>query len=200
MTTMRPGDRADAERMLGDQRASSSASPGAAPVAAHRRGTRSAAVLVTLLALAGAVGGLGGLVAAGAIDGWYAAAPKPMFTPPDAVFGPVWAVLYTLIAIAGWLLWRAPDSETRTRALRLYAAQFALNALWTPVFFGLGAVLGAPGLWAALVLIVVLDVVILATIIRAGDVSRLAATLLLPYWFWSLYATTLNAAIAVLTS
>jgi tryptophan-rich sensory protein len=155
-------------------------------------------MLAALLVLAALVGGIGGLVSAPAIEGWYAATPKPMFTPPDAVFGPVWAVLYTLIAVAGWLVWRAPDSEARTRGLRLYALQFVLNALWSPVFFGLGALLGAPGLWAALVLIVVLDILILATIIRVGDVSRLAATLLLPYWFWSLYATTLNAAIAVL--
>lgn len=206
MTTMRPGDRADAERMLARPHTLASASAPAAratalaPAAVPRRGARSAAVLIGLLMIAGLVGGLGGLVSASAIDGWYAATPKPMFTPPDSLFGPVWAVLYTLIAIAGWLAWRAPDSEARSRALRLYAVQFVLNALWSPVFFGLGAVLGAPGLWVALVLIVVLDIAILATIIRLGDVSRLAAALLLPYWFWSLYATTLNAAIAVLAT
>lgn len=204
MTTMRSGDRADAERMLARPHSSAAASPAVdrpfAPVAEGRRGTRSGAVLVTLLALAAAVGALGALVAGAAIDGWYAAAPKPMFTPPDAVFGPVWAGLSALIAIAGWLLWRAPDSPARSRGLRLYAAHLVLHALWMPAFFGLGALLGAPGLWAALVLIVVLDIVILATMIRAGDISRLAAALLLPAWFWSLYATTLNAAIAVLAS
>lgn len=204
MTATRSGERSDAGRTLparGLDRASAAAPAPAAPAgatSATRRGARSSAMLAALLVLAALVGGIGGLVSAPAIEGWYAATPKPMFTPPDAVFGPVWAVLYTLIAVAGWLVWRAPDSEARTRGLRLYALQFVLNALWSPVFFGLGALLGAPGLWAALVLIVVLDIVILATIIRVGDVSRLAATLLLPYWFWSLYATTLNAAIAVL--
>jgi len=98
-----------------------------------------------LLAIAAAVGSLGGLISAGPIEGWYAAAPKPMFAPPDAVFGPVWAVLYVLIAVAGWLVWRAPDSEARTRGLRLYVAQFALNALWTPVFFGLGELVARRG-------------------------------------------------------
>lgn len=198
MTATRPGMRRDAPSTPAATPASASAPGRTDGPAPDRRGTRSAAVLVTLLAIAAAVGGLGGLVSAGAIDGWYAATPKPMFTPPDAVFGPVWTVLYALIAVAGWLVWRAPDSEARSRALRLYAAQFVLNALWSPVFFGLGELVGAPGLWAALVLIVVLDIVILATIIRFGDVSRAAATLLMPYWFWSLFATTLNAAIAVL--
>ncbi|GAA1735863.1 TspO/MBR family protein [Microcella frigidaquae] len=198
MTATRPGARPDAARTPAAAAASASVVDRSARTAPDRRGTRSAAVLVTLLAIAAAVGSLGGLISAGPIEGWYAAAPKPMFAPPDAVFGPVWAVLYVLIAVAGWLVWRAPDSEARTRGLRLYVAQFALNALWTPVFFGLGELVGAPGLWAALVLVVVIDIVILATIIRFGDVSRAAAALLLPYWFWSLFATTLNAAIAVL--
>lgn len=198
MTATRPGARPDAARTPAAAAASASVVDRSARTAPDRRGTRSAAVLVTLLAIAAAVGSLGGLISAGPIEGWYAAAPKPMFAPPDAVFGPVWAVLYVLIAVAGWLVWRAPDSEARTRGLRLYVAQFAFNALWTPVFFGLGELVGAPGLWAALVLVVVIDIVILATIIRFGDVSRAAAALLLPYWFWSLFATTLNAAIAVL--
>lgn len=198
MTATRPGMRQDAARASAPTPGPSSLRSADGAVAPDRRGTRSAAALVTLLAIAGAVGAVGGLVAAGPIDSWYAATPKPMFTPPDAVFGPVWAVLYTVIAVAGWLVWRAPDSAARTRALRLYVAQFVLNAMWTPVFFGLGEHVGTPGIWAALVLIVVLDIVILATIIRVGDVSRPAAALLLPYWFWALFATTLNAAIAVL--
>lgn len=198
MTATRPGRRQDAEARVSLPLSSHPAAASVAAASPARSGTRSAVVLLTFLAIAAAVGVIGGLVSAPGIEGWYAQTPKPMFTPPDAVFGPVWAVLYTLIALAGWLVWRTPDSEARTRALRLYVAQFALNALWSPMFFGLGATVGAAGVWAALVLIVVLDVVILATIIRVGDVSRAAAALLLPYWFWSLFATTLNAAIAVL--
>jgi tryptophan-rich sensory protein len=159
---------------------------------------RSALVLLALLGVAAAVAALGSLISAPAIDGWYAETPKPMWNPPDAVFGPVWTVLYTLMSVAAWLVWRRPDSELRTRALRVYAVQLGLNALWSPAFFGLGAVIGAPGLWIALGIIVVLDFAILATIIRFGDVSRPAAALLVPYWFWALFATTLNAAIAVL--
>jgi len=76
-----------------------------------------------------------------------------------------------------------------------YGGQVSLGQA---AFFGLGALIGGPGLWIALGIIVALDFAVLATIIRFGDVSRAAAALLVPYWLWVLYATTLNAAIAVL--
>ncbi len=163
-----------------------------------RTGIRSALVLIALFGIAAAVAAFGSIISAPAIAGWYAETPKPMWNPPNAVFGPVWTTLYALMAVAAWLVWRRPDSGARTRALRIYVVQLALNAVWSPAFFGLGALLGAPGVWIALGVIVVLDFAILATIIRFGDISRLAAGLLVPYWFWALFATTLNAAIAVL--
>lgn len=190
-----PAPAAVAPATVGPERARPDA--GAAP-GSSRSGARSALVLVGLLGVAAAVAAIGGIISAPAIDGWYSVTPKPMWNPPDAVFGPVWTVLYTLMSVAAWLVWRRPDSELRTRALRVYALQLGLNALWSPAFFGLGAIIGAPGLWIALGLIVVLDFAILATIIRFGDLSRPAAALLVPYWFWALFATTLNAAIAVL--
>lgn len=177
---------------------SSVSSSVAADRAASRSGGRSVLVLLGFIGIAAAVAALGSVVSGPAIEGWYADAAKPMWNPPNAVFGPVWTVLYLLISVAAWLVWRRPDSELRTRALRAYVAQLALNALWSPAFFGLGALIGAPGLWIALGIIVALDVLILATIIRFGDVSRVAAGMLVPYWFWALFATTLNAAIAVL--
>jgi tryptophan-rich sensory protein len=166
--------------------------------AATRRGLRSALVLLAFIGIAALVAAFGSLVSASAIDGWYADTAKPMWNPPNAVFGPVWAVLYVTMSVAAWLVWRSVDSDARSRALRMYVAQLALNAVWTPAFFGLGALMGAPGVWIALVVIVTLDFVILSTIIRFADVSKVAAGLLFPYWFWALFATTLNAAIAVL--
>jgi translocator protein len=171
---------------------------GAVTAAPERSAARSALALVLLMAIAAGVAAVGSVLSAPGIAGWYAETPKPMWTPPDAVFAPVWTLLYALMSVAAWLVWRRPDSPTRTRALRVYAVQLGLNAVWSPAFFGLGALLGAPGAWVALVVIVVLDFAILATMIRFGDVSRLAAALLLPYWVWALFATTLNAAIAVL--
>jgi tryptophan-rich sensory protein len=159
---------------------------------------RSAFALLAFIGIAALVASFGSFVSAPAIDGWYADTAKPMWNPPNAVFGPVWAVLYISMSLAAWLVWRSPDSDLRSRALRIYVVQLAINAVWTPAFFGLGALLGAPGVWIALVIIVVLDFVILGAIIRFGDVNKIAATLLIPYWLWALYATTLNAAIAVL--
>lgn len=111
---------------------------------------------------------------------------QPSWAPPSWLFGPVWTVLYVLIAVSGWLVWRRTGWTT---ALTVYAAQLALNALWTPLFFGFGEY----GL--ALVDIVLLWVLIGATIWLFRPVSRLAAALLLPYWAWVTFATGLNAAI-----
>ncbi len=154
--------------------------------------------LVGFLAIVSAIAAVGSFASAGAIAGWYADAPKPMWTPPNAVFGPVWTILYTAMAVGAWLVWRRPASFERSRALRANAVQLTLNALWSPTFFALGGLLGAPGLWIALVIIVALNVALLATIFRFADVSLVATWLLVPYWLWALFATTLNAAMAVL--
>lgn len=159
---------------------------------------RQVLALGAFVAIVGAVAAFGSLISAGAIAGWYDSTPKPMWTPPNAVFGPVWTVLYLTMAVAAWLVWRRPASIERTRALRTYVVQLALNALWSPTFFGLGALMGSAGLWIALGVIVALNFAILAAIIRFGDVSRAASWMLVPYWFWALFATTLNAAMAVL--
>ena len=77
------------------------------------------------------VAGLGGLAAAGARD-TYDALDLPPFAPPGWLFGPVWSVLYVLIAVAGWLVWREVGLD---RSIAVYAVQLVLNALWTPIFF-----------------------------------------------------------------
>lgn len=167
---------------------------------ADRSALRSGLVLLGFLGLALVIGAVGAAISQPAIDGWYADAAKPMWTPPNAIFGPVWTALYISMSIAAWLVWRRPASTLRLRALTAYGVQLALNAVWSPVFFGLGALIGGPGLWIALAIIVALDFAVLATIIRVGDVTRAGAALLVPYWLWVLYATTLNAAMAVLAS
>jgi tryptophan-rich sensory protein len=120
---------------------------------------------------------------------WYDGLDKPSFTPPGWVFGPVWTALYALIGIAAWLVWRRPLSPPRSQALWLWWAQLAVNAAWTPVFFGAES----PG-WGLAVIAVLLALVI-ATVGRAWRVDRLAAVLLLPYLGWVGFATVLNTAI-----
>jgi len=161
---------------------------------------RSAFALTGFLAASFVVAVIGSALSVTAISGWYDDLAKPMWTPPNTVFGSVWTVLYSSMAVAAWLVWRHPASTARRRALVAYVVQLVLNGFWTPVFFGLGSLIGASGLWIALGIIVALDFAILAAIIRFADISKPAAALLIPYWFWTLFATTLNAAIAVLAA
>lgn len=146
------------------------------------------------------VAAIGGLATAVTIDGWYAEAEKTLLNPPNALFGPVWTTLYTLLAVSAWVIWRQPASPERTRALRVYAGQLAFSSAWSPLFFVLYEVTGPSALWIALGWIVVLDFIVLANIAAFWAVKRRAAWLLIPYGLWLLFATALNASIAVVNS
>ena len=154
--------------------------------------------LLVFVAVALAVAGLAGISTLATMDGWYAEAEKTLWSPPNDLFGPTWAVLYTLMAVSAWLVWRRPNSAERQVALGLFAGQLAMNAAWTPLFFVLYDAIGGVALWIALAWIVLLDFVVLATVIKFWPVNRLAAVLLVPYWMWLLFATALNASIAVM--
>jgi len=134
------------------------------------------------------VAGLGGLAASGARD-TYDALELPPFAPPGWLFGPVWSVLYVLIAVAGWLVWREVGLD---RSFVAYGAQLVLNALWTPIFFA-GDRYGL-----ALAEIVVLLAAVVVTIVMFRARRRIAALLLVPYAAWVGFATALNAGIVVL--
>ena len=135
--------------------------------------------------------------AAGAVfppGAWYDALLKPAFTPPDAVFGPAWAVLYAFNAVALTLVLRSPRGRARRDALVAMGAQLALNALWTPVFFGAHSLLGG------LVVITAMLVAIAFAIARVHRVSRVGAWLLVPYLGWVAFATLLNLSIWMLNA
>ena len=169
------------------------AGPGAS---AHRGAGAQVLGLLVLLAASALVAGLGGLASASNVDGWYAGADKAPWSPPNWVFGPVWTLLYTAMAVAAWLVWRA-RAEGTGRALTLYAVQLVLNLLWTPAFFALYPALGTPALWIALAIIVALAVVLAATLVRFRRISRPAGLLLVPYLAWVVFASTLNLWAAV---
>jgi tryptophan-rich sensory protein len=147
------------------------------------------AALVLFLALCLGIGALGGMVIATSVDTWYAALAKPLFNPPDEVFAPVWTVLYVLMAVAAWRVWRAADRDTTRGPLTLFALQLALNLGWIVVFFGLQKI------GSAVATIVVLDVAILVTTLAFGAVDRLAGLLMTPYLAWAAFATVLNVAL-----
>ena len=158
-----------------------------------RRGTAQRALaLAGFLGASAAVATLGGLASVNGVDTWYQAAAKPAWTPPDAVFGPVWTVLYTGMAVAAWRVWDRHGWSGARAALITYGVQLALNCAWTPVFFG------AQQVGAGLAVILSLDAAILATIIAFHRLDKAAAAILVPYLAWCLYATTLNAGILVL--
>jgi tryptophan-rich sensory protein len=117
---------------------------------------------------------------------WYAALRKPAWNPPGWLFGPVWSVLYTMMGVAAWLVWRQGGFARQRRPLGLFLVQLVLNALWTPLFFGLHW----PGV--AFAEIILLWLAIAWTIAAFGRVSRAAAWLLAPYLAWVSFATVLN--------
>jgi benzodiazapine receptor len=119
-----------------------------------------------------------------AVRTWYLSLARPIGTPPAWVFGPVWALLYVMIAVAAWLVWREPGHR---RALLLWGWQLLFNALWTPIFFALR--LPGPALLELLIL------VMLACLTAASfrPISRPAFLLMLPYITWTCYAAYLNA-------
>jgi translocator protein len=133
------------------------------------------------------VAGIGGAVTRTSVETWYPTLARPAFTPPDWVFGPVWTVLYAMMALAAWLVWRRIGWQGS--ALLLFFVQLALNLLWSILFFGLQLV----GL--ALVDIVVLVIVIALTTIAFWWVDRRAGLLFVPYGIWVAYAGILNGAI-----
>jgi benzodiazapine receptor len=135
------------------------------------------------------IGALSGLAAGGDFVSFYDALHKPPATPPPAVFGPAWTILYLLMGIAVWLLWREGLTRLTALALGLFAAQLVLNFAWSLIFFGQHRI------GAALIEIAVLWFVILATIIAFWRVRPAAGALLLPYLGWVSFASYLNAGI-----
>ena len=135
------------------------------------------------------IGVVGAVATARSVDTWYRALDKPAFTPPDWLFGPVWTLLYVMIAVAGWRVWRMRRVPGRNVALMVYAIQLALNLAWSLVFFGarlIGAALGD---------IVLLLAVIVANVALFVRIDRYAAWLLVPYALWVAFATVLNLAL-----
>lgn len=120
---------------------------------------------------------------------WYVKLEKPPWTPPNRIFAPVWIVLYAMMAVAGWLVWKAGKSSGTETPLLLFATQLFLNGIWSWLFFGLHR----PDL--AFADIVALWLAIVATIASVWDVSAIAGMLLLPYLAWVSFALFLNLSI-----
>jgi benzodiazapine receptor len=145
--------------------------------------------LVISLALCFAAAALGSLMTMPSIPTWYAGLEKPFFSPPNWVFGPVWTVLYALMAVALWRVWMLGRGSALQAAAVAFGVQLVLNVAWSGAFFGLHA----PGL--ALVVIAALILAIVATMSAFTRIDGRAAWMLSPYLAWVAFATALNAAI-----
>lgn len=117
---------------------------------------------------------------------FYTELIRPEWAPPANLFGPVWTILYALMGIAAWLVWRVGGFRAARTALTLFLVQLAVNALWSWLFFGwhLGGLAFAD--------IVLLWVLIVATLIAFSRVKPLAGALLIPYLLWVSFALALN--------
>lgn len=148
--------------------------------------------MTTTVAILGAVGWLVLTFAAAALgarflpDEWYRRLNKPAWNPPNSIFAPVWTMLYLLMAVAAWLVWRRYGISGALVPLLLFVAQLLLNAAWTWLFFGRHQIR------AALIDIGVLWVTILATLVSFWKLEPLAGILLLPYLAWVSFATLLT--------
>lgn len=143
--------------------------------------------IIIFVAIANAAGLIGTFFTFDAIPTWYASLTKPSFSPPNWVFGPVWTILYTLMGVAAAYVWRERTRLTHAaRGMRWWWIQLALNALWSPVFFGLQR------MDIALGIIILMWLAIAATIIEFKRVNVWCALALAPYLAWVSFATLLN--------
>ena len=122
----------------------------------------------------------------GATRRWYRALEKPGFTPPPAVFGPVWGTLYVASAVSAWRVWRSPDSHERTTALKLWASHLGVNALWSKLFFGeKRAIASLSDVGADLAMAT-------GFTYYASQIDKTAGILAAPLTLWLILATALN--------
>jgi benzodiazapine receptor len=149
-------------------------------------------VLGVFLLISLAVGAIGAVVSPGlsaSAAHWYAALVKPPWVPPPQWFGPAWTILYVLMAIAAWMIWRERYHRARAIALSAYAAQLLLNALFSPVFFGLKSI------GAGLFDIVALWIALAWTVREFARVRAAAALILIPYVLWVTFAAAMMLSI-----
>jgi translocator protein len=140
-----------------------------------------------------AVAFLGSLFTFSSIPTWYAQLNKPFFNPPNWIFGPVWTILYFLMAISLYIVWsKNSKNKNKEDAIKIFIFQLILNLLWSLIFFGLHQ-----PLWA-LITIYLLWASIYMTIKSFYKISKTSSYLLVPYILWVSFASILNLAIVLL--
>ncbi len=155
---------------------------------------RSIIALIIALGVCFAASAIGGALTTPNL-GWYATLTKPGFAPPNSVFPIVWTILYAMMALAAWLVWRsAGDEGDKKTALIWFGIQLAMNVAWSFAFFYLHSPASGFGVIMALIVAIVI------TIVFFDKVCRPAALMLIPYVLWVCFAAGLNFTIWVLNS
>ena len=155
-----------------------------------KRSSLITAIICILLPLI--IGSLSGLANIGSLDTWYSALNKPAFNPPGYLFGPVWTILYLLMGVSLFLIWKSPSGKLRYRALVIFGIQMLLNFAWSFLFFYFQKI------ELALFDIMVLWLLIWFMIFIFYKINKVAALIQIPYLLWVSFASILNAAIWML--
>jgi translocator protein len=142
--------------------------------------------LVPFVAVCFAAGGVGSVATSRSLGDWYLQLKKPEWNPPNWVFAPVWTVLYVLMALSAWMVWRQEGWTGARAPLALFFIQLAANCAWSLIFFAMHAI------GSAFVEICFLLTMIFATTVAFYSISFLAAWLLIPYIAWVSFASYLN--------
>lgn len=151
--------------------------------------------LLVSIAVCQLAGIIGSVTTLGSITTWYATLNKPVFAPPNWLFGPVWITLYLLMGISLYLVWsKGLQGKEVKIGIALFAIQLFLNAIWSPVFFGMHA------LQLSFYIILAMWFFIFLTIVRFYSLSKPAAYLLIPYIGWVTIATVLNYFVWILNA
>jgi benzodiazapine receptor len=138
------------------------------------------------------VGFLGSIFTSSSVDSWYVTLNKPSFTPPGWLFAPVWTALYILMGISFYIIWVKGSGKLRRNAFTVYSFQLLLNFLWSMFFFGLRSPL------TGFIDIVLLWVFIVINIVLFYRISKIASSLLMPYFLWVSFASVLNFSVFIL--
>lgn len=152
-------------------------------------GSRDGIKLVISIFVCLVAGLIGSIFTISSIPVWYATLNKPFFSPPNWLFAPAWTILYILMGIALFYVWKAPKVKKTNEGLMLFGAQLIFNVIWSIVFFGFRSIVGG------VLSIVVLLILILMTTAQFYRIDKRAAYLMVPYLLWVCFATMLNIAV-----
>lgn len=143
--------------------------------------------LIISIVICQLAGIIGAFFTTDSIPTWYNSLNKPEFNPPNWLFGPVWTILYLLMGISLFIIWKEDLKNKNVKnAFAIFIVQLIVNLLWSIVFFGMHSISGG------LIVIIVLLVIIIITIVKFKKISFTASILLIPYLLWVCFATILN--------